>query len=88
MARRTIDVGGSSWEVSSTGRVTQYARDEFGVTFRQVGGTTPEVRVARFAPLTTRRPEDALSGLTEAQLRELWQRSQPSWTAPELGYQR
>ena len=50
MARRTIDVGGCSWEVSSTGRVTQYARDEFGVTFRQVGGTTPEVRVARFAP--------------------------------------
>jgi hypothetical protein len=88
MARRTIDVAGTSWEVASTGRVTQYARDEFGITFRRLGGTTPEIRVARFAPLTTRRSEDALAGLTEVQLRELWQRSQPSWTAPELGYQR
>ncbi|MEO8635864.1 MAG: hypothetical protein ABI587_11360 [Gemmatimonadales bacterium] len=88
MARRAIDVAGSSWEVSSTGRVTQYARDEFGITFRRIGGTTPEVRVARFAPLTTRRSEDALARLTDRQLHELWQRSQPSWTAPDLGYQR
>jgi hypothetical protein len=88
MARRTIEVAGTSWEVSATGRVTQYARDEFGILFRRVGGTTPEVRIARFAPRASRRSEDALAGLTEPQLRELWQRSQPSWTAPELGYQR
>ena len=46
MARRTIDVAGNSWEVASTGRVTQYARDEFGITFRRVGGTTPELFAA------------------------------------------
>ncbi len=88
MARRTIDIAGTSWEVSTTGRVTQYARDEFGIAFRRVGGATPEVRISRFAPMGTRRSEDAVAGLSELQLRELWQRSQPSWTAPELGYQR
>ena len=53
--------------------------------FQRAGG---EVRVARFAPLGTRVPEDALAELSEFQLLELFQRSQPSWTSPETEYRR
>lgn len=85
MPRRTLDVDGQAWQVSPTGRVTQYNRDEFGVRFE---GPAAEVRVARFAPMGSRLPEEALAELSEHQLRELFQRSQPSWTAPETGYRR
>jgi hypothetical protein len=87
MAGRTITVDGQTWEVGASGRVTQYSRDEFSVTFRRLGGS-PEVRVARYAPLGSRSSEDSLAELAEYQLRELFQRSQPSWTAPEAGYRR
>jgi len=85
MPPRTIEVEGQRWEVSPTGRVTQYHRDEFSVQFRRPGGT---VRVTRYAPLGARSPEDSLAELSEEQLRELFQRSQPSWTAPETQYRR
>ena len=87
MAGRSIMMDGQLWEVGASGRVTQYGRDEFGVQFRQLGGTH-EVRVARYAPLGSRIPEDSLATLADYQLRELFQRSQPSWTSPETEYRR
>ncbi|HMV33638.1 MAG: hypothetical protein U0104_11040 [Gemmatimonadales bacterium] len=87
MPRRSVTVDGQRWDVSPTGRVTQYSRDEFGVRFSRPGDGA-EVRVARFAPLGSRLPEEALLELSEARLLELFRRSQPSWTAPEMEYRR
>lgn len=86
MPARQLHIDGTTWEVSPTGRVTQYTRDEFGVMFRRQGGT--EVRITRYAPLGSRHSEDSLAELTDRELRELWSRSQPAWTAPETGYGR
>jgi len=88
MPRRTINVNGQDWSVSSTGRVTQYTRDEIGLVFSRAGTAGREERVTRFAPLGARSPERALAELPEAQLMELFRRSQPSWTAPETEYRR
>ncbi len=88
MPRRTINVSGQDWSVSSTGRVTQYTRDEIGLVFSRAGAGGREERVTRFAPLGSRSPERALAELPEARLVELFQRSQPSWTAPETEYRR
>jgi len=88
MPRRTLDINGQSWSVSSTGRVTQYTRDEIGLVFSRADGAGREERVTRFAPMGARSPERALAELAETQLRELFQRSQPSWTAPETEYRR
>jgi hypothetical protein len=88
MAQRTIMMDGTTWEISPTGRVTQYTRDEFGVLFRKRGGTDAEQRVARFSPMGSRSSETALAELSERELRALYQRSQPAWTSPETGYAR
>lgn len=88
MPRRTIDVGGQSWSVSSTGRVTQYTKDELGLVFSRIGPAGREERVTRYAPMGARSAEQALAELPEASLRELFARSQPSWTAAETGYRR
>ncbi len=88
MPRQSIESDGQVWDISPTGRVTQYARDEFGVMFHRRGGAPAEVRVSRFSPLGARNPEDALAELLPAQLQELFLRSQPAWTAPETGYLR
>lgn len=86
MSPRSIQVAGQAWEVGPSGRVTQYSRDEFSVAFRRRGDPSGETRVARYSPLGSRSPEDSLAELSEPQLQELFQRSQPSWTAPETGY--
>ena len=86
MARRILEIAGTEWEVSSTGRVTQYTRDEFGVLFTR--RDTRERRVTRYSPLGSRRPGASLAELSTQQLRDLWERSQPAWTAPETEYQR
>jgi hypothetical protein len=88
MPRRTIEADGGRWEVSPTGRVTQYTRDEFGVRFTAGAGAGRVVRIARYAPVGARSPEASLAELTDAQLVELLSRSQPGWTAPETGYAR
>jgi hypothetical protein len=88
MPQRTIAIDDAEWEVAPTGRVTQYSRDEFGLIFRRRGGDPSEARIVRYAPLGSRAPENALAELSEYQLRELWSRSQPAWTAPETGYRR
>lgn len=88
MARRMIHVNGERWEVSISGRVTQYLKDEFALIFERVLGPDRERRVARYSPLGAKSRELSLAQLTDAEVRDLLARSQPSWTAPETGYQR
>lgn len=86
MAQRTIELNGVAWYVAPSGRRTQYAKDEFSVVFTRVDGG--EARVARYSPLGSKGREASLAELTDAQLTSLLTRSQPSWTAAEMGYQR
>ncbi|MEO8295855.1 MAG: hypothetical protein ABI613_10110 [Gemmatimonadota bacterium] len=88
MPRRRIEIGGEEWTVTSTGRVTQYSRDEFGLLFARGSGPGRERRVMRFSPMGSRSPEAALDQLTAEQLRSYFTMSQPAWTAPETGYRR
>jgi YD repeat-containing protein len=88
MSRRILDIDGARWEVSPSGRVTQYTRDEFGLLFGKGTGTDREERVVRYSPLGSRSPEASLNELSDFQLAELFRRSQPSWTSPETGYRR
>ena len=88
MPRRIIEVDGDQWEVAVSGRVTQYVKDEFGLVFTRGVGPDREQRVVRYSPLGAKAREVSLGQLTDAELRELLAHSQPSWTAPELGYRR
>jgi hypothetical protein len=86
MPRRIIDVEGERWEAAVSGRTTQYTKDEFGIVFSRGIGAGREQRVARYTPLGTKSRELSLSQLSDEQLRQLLRHSQPSWTAPEMGY--
>lgn len=86
MPDRSIVVDGSNWSVQTSGRVTQYDRDEFGLVFVRGTGGAREVRVTRYSPQQTRSREAALAELSEDKLRELFSFSQPSTTSPEAGY--
>ena len=88
MPTRSIDVHGTTWKVTPTGHVTQFVRDEFTMLFTKGTGPDRVERVAKYAPLGARSRELSLAELTDAQLRELFARSQPSWTSPETGYRR
>ncbi len=88
MPTRSIDVNGTTWKVTPTGHVTQFVRDEFTMLFTKGTGPDRVERVAKYAPLGARSRELSLAELTDAQLRELFARSQPSWTSPETGYRR
>lgn len=88
MPRRIIEVDGDQWEVSVSGRVTQYVKDEFGLIFTRGVGPDREQRVVRYSPLGAKSRELSLSLLSDQELRELLSHSQPSWTAPEMGYRR
>ena len=85
MPSRTLSIGGKSWLVFPSGRVTQYDRDEFGLIFTR---TTPsrEVRVTRYSPLGARSREQSFAELSEADLVRLFAQSQPSATSPEAHY--
>ena len=50
MPRRIIEVDGVQWEVSVSGRITQYVKDEFGLVFSRGAGATRERRVSRYSP--------------------------------------
>ncbi|HXE56516.1 MAG TPA: hypothetical protein VNK43_00805 [Gemmatimonadales bacterium] len=86
MPRRIIEVDGQRWEVTFTGRVTQYDRDEFGLVFTRLDGPERERRVTRYSPVGSRYREESLRELSDRQLRDLLATSQPAWTAPETGY--
>jgi len=88
MPRRIIEVEGEPWEVAVSGRSTQYTKDEFGLIFSRGTGPNREQRVARYTPLGAKSRELSLSQVSDRELRELLARSQPSWTAPEMGYRR
>jgi hypothetical protein len=85
---RRIEVDGDIWEVAASGRTTQYTKDEFGVVFTRGTGPGREQRVARYTPLGAKSRELSLAQLSDAELRDLLSHSQPSWTAPEMGYRR
>ncbi len=86
MPTRRISIDGRDWEVSHSGRVTQYDRDEFSLMFISGEGAEREVRVTRYSPQGARWREQSLAELTEDDLRRLFEFSQPSWTSPEAGY--
>ena len=88
MPRRIIEVDGDQWSVAVSGRVTQYVKDEFGLVFTRGVGPRREQRVVRYSPLGARSREISLGQLSDQQLRDLLAYSQPSWTAPEMGYRR
>ena len=88
MPRRIIEVDGEQWGVEVSGRVTQYVKDEFGLVFTRGVGPNREQRVVRYSPLGSKGREVSLGQLSDSELRELLDHSQPSWTAPEMGYQR
>lgn len=88
MARRTLEADGERWEVSSSGRVTVYDRDEFGLVFEKGTGPDRVRRVVRYSPLGPRRRDASLSALPDARLIELFRQSQPAWTSPDTDYAR
>jgi hypothetical protein len=88
MPRRVIEADGDQWTVSVSGRNTQYTKDEFGLIFTRGTGAAREQRVARYSPLGAKSRELSLRELSDEDLRDLLGRSQPSWTAPEMGYRR
>jgi hypothetical protein len=54
--------------------------------FSRGSGKDREVRVTRYSPQGSRSREQAFAELTDAQLREFFEQSQPSFTSPEAGY--
>jgi hypothetical protein len=88
MPRRIIELNGDQWQVSVSGRLTQYTKDEFGLIFSRGTGPNREQRVVRYSPLGAKSRELSLGELSDDELRRLLTYSQPSWTAPEMGYRR
>jgi hypothetical protein len=86
MAFRTISTDGKTWRVFPSGFVTQYDRDEFGLMFVHGDGDARDVRVTRYSPKGARSREQAFAQLTDTDLLQLFQQSQPSFTSPEAGY--
>jgi YD repeat-containing protein len=86
MPTRSITIDGKRWEVSHSGRVTQYDRDEFGLVFVRRDGDEREVRVTRYSPQGARWREESLAEMSEADLKRLFEHSQPGFTSPEVGY--
>jgi hypothetical protein len=86
MPTRTVAIGGKTWLVIPSGRVTQYDRDEFALIFVHGTGSGREVRVTRYSPVGSRSREQSLVELSEADLQRLFGYSQPSDTSPEADY--
>ena len=85
---RQIEIGSDTWRVAPAGRVTQYFKDEFGLVYTNGTGPEREERVVRYSPRGSRYREFSLQELSDAQLIDLFHRSQPSWTSPETEYRR
>jgi hypothetical protein len=86
MPVRTIDAAGKQWSVTHSGRVTQYDRDEFSLVFMTGSGAEREIRVTRYSPQGSRWRDQSLAELSDDQLKQLFEMSQPSFTSPEAGY--
>ena len=88
MPARSVQVDGQSWSVYPSGYITQYTQDEYALMFTRGSGPDREVRVSRYSPQGTRSREQAFAELSDTQLKELFEQSQPSFTSPEAGYER
>ena len=88
MPTRALEVEGKKWEVYPSGYITVYTQDEYGLFFTRKTGEGREVRVTRYSPQGTRSREQSFFELSDAQLKELFEQSQPSFTSPEAGYER
>lgn len=86
MPARALEIGGQKWDVYPSGYITSYTQDEYGLLFSRDVGDKREVRVTRYSPQGTRSRERSFLELTDEQLRELFDQSQPSFTSPEAGY--
>jgi hypothetical protein len=86
MPTRRVQIDGRSWSVYPSGYITQYDADEFGLIFVHGTADEREVRVTRYSPAGSRSREQSLAELGEADLRRLFELSQPSATSPEAGY--
>ena len=86
MPTRSITLAGRSWQVTPSGRVTQYDRDEFALLFISGAGPDREIRVTRYSPHGTSSREQSLLELSDGDLARLFALSQPSDTSPEAGY--
>ena len=86
MARRSFVLNGEGWEVYPSGRITVYGRDQFGLIFEFGTGPERRRRVTHFSPIGSRSPDRAFAELSERDVLELFQQSQPAWTAPEVDY--
>jgi len=86
MSRRTIVVDSNLWKVYTSGRVTVYGKDEFGLVFELGTGPERKRRFTRYSSRGSQSTDAALAELTEQQLLELFRQSQPAWTSPESGY--
>ncbi|HSC31540.1 MAG TPA: hypothetical protein VLD17_07435 [Gemmatimonadaceae bacterium] len=88
MPIRTITIDGARWDVMSSGRVTQYDRDEFALLFVSGDGAERRVRTVRYSPQGARSRDRSLAELSDADLARLFAHSQESATSPEAGYRR
>ena len=88
MPTRSIAAEGKTWKVYPSGFITQYDQDEFGLIFVAGSGADRVVRVTRYSPQGTRSREQSLAELTDDELGQLFESSQPSFTSPEAGYAR
>ncbi|HUR92561.1 MAG TPA: hypothetical protein VMY38_07800 [Gemmatimonadaceae bacterium] len=88
MPRKKITVDGREWSVATSGFVTQYDQDEYGLLFTRGAGDDREMRVTRYSPLGARSREASFAELSEEKLVELFAQSQPGFTSPEAGYSR
>jgi len=87
MPARSLQVDGQSWSVYPSGYITQYTQDEYALMFTRGAGADRQVRVTRYSPQGTRSREQAFAELSDTQLKELFEQSQPSFTSPEAGYE-
>lgn len=88
MPTRSIEVDGTRWQVQSSGHVTQYDSDEFGIVFVAGTGGDRQMRATRYRPAGARSREQSLAECTDAVLHELFARSQTGENSPEGGYVR
>jgi hypothetical protein len=86
MPTRSIDVDGARWNVFPSGYTTQYDADEFGLLFVMGTGGDRVVRITRYSPQGAHSREQSLADLSDADVRALFDQSQPSFTSPEAGY--
>ena len=86
MPTRTVTVGGKTWRVLPSGRVTPNDRDEFALMFIAGSDDKREIRVTRYSPMGARSREQSLAEMTDADLARMFGFSQPSDTSPEANY--